>query len=161
MAKQRTRTSSVTEIADFAGVARSTVYDWQKLPGWPGAPDGSVALWDVAAWHSTRLASLEEESIVPVSPADSPGLERFRLAKAGIAELDLQQRAGELVERERMHAFALRIASLFRKWLDRLQRQMGEDFFRTGIDVLSDIKAETDREFGEEIETTDATADAV
>jgi phage terminase Nu1 subunit (DNA packaging protein) len=138
MAKQRTRTSSVTEIADFAGVARSTVYDWQKLPGYPSAPDGSVALWDLCEWQVLRLAPLNDTDS-DVANADSPGLERFRLARAGQEEIKLAQLRGHVMDREWMHGKLMEIASLIRGAGDQLQREYGADALQILDQTLDDI----------------------
>lgn len=153
MAKQRTRTSSVTEIADFAGVARSTVYDWQKLPGYPGAPDGSVALWDLCEWQVLRLASVGDAD--PEVAGDSPGLERYRLARAGQEEIKLAQLRGHVMDREWMHSRLMEIASLIRACGEQLQRSHGEDALQILDQTLDDIDGKI-----EEWSSTDLESDS-
>jgi len=138
MAKQRTRTSAVTEIADFAGVSRQTIYDWQKLPGYPRAPDGSVALWDLCEWRC-RAAGAD------VSPeteggSDSPGLERFRDARAEQEEIKLAEMKRQVVAIDWMHARLNEIASLIRGAGEQLQREYGPD----ALQILEDAIAEAE-----------------
>lgn len=146
----RERTSNVSDLANFAGVSRNTIYKWQRLPGYPQASDGSVCKWELCEWYLRR--SMIQD---PVSDEDdlepgtaSPALERFRSARADLAELELQQKRKELVPRDDIRLFILRVAGLFRGWLDRLQRQHGDDVYQTGVDLLGDIEAKTAREFG-------------
>lgn len=146
----RERTSNVSDLANFAGVSRNTIYQWQRLPGFPKAGDGSVCKWELCEWVIRRSMTSdptgEHNEMEP--GASSPALERFRAARADMEEIKLQKERKELVSRENMHLFVIRVASLFRGWLDRLQRQHGEDVYQTGVDLLGDIEAETAREFG-------------
>ena len=83
----RTRTTSVPELAAFAGVSRHTIYEWAKLPGYPKADDGSVDLWALAEWRIKYTSGRDED--LDLNGFDSPNLERLRAAKADRAELEL------------------------------------------------------------------------
>ena len=83
----RTRTTSVPELAAFAGVSRHTIYEWAKLPGYPKADDGSVDLWALAEWRIKYTSGRDDD--LDLNGFDSPNLERLRAAKADRAELEL------------------------------------------------------------------------
>jgi len=147
----RERTSSPSELASFAGVHRTTIYEWAKLPGYPIASDGTVCKWELCEWfigRSMNQGSPGGDGEDDWQSGDSPNLERFRLWRAKIAELEFNEKSKALVSRENMHGFVMRVAGLFRGWLDRLQRQHGEEVYQTGVHLLEDIESETAREFG-------------
>ena len=56
---------------------------------------------------------------------DSPGLERYRLAKAKHAELDLEQRRAELIDLAKCRDLFGRWGSVIRKMGDRVSKRFG------------------------------------
>jgi predicted transcriptional regulator len=82
---------TATAVAELFGVSTMAVSKWQKT-GCPRNPDKSYDLKKVIAW---REAKAEQERTV--AHADSPGLERYRLAKAEREELKLAQDRKELL----------------------------------------------------------------
>jgi hypothetical protein len=134
----------VSEMADFAGVARSTIYDWQKLSGWPSAPDGSVALWDIAVWRDRLIAG---DDLAPEGEGDgagaSPGLERYRLARAAQEEIKLSVMRKAYLDRNWVHSWLGELGSLLRICGEQLQREHGQDAL--------DIMDQTLKEFGERV----------
>jgi hypothetical protein len=141
--KPRERTSSVTELADFAGVSRNTIYEWAKLDGYPRAPDGSVAKWDLCEWYCNRLVSPETDD--EPGPKDSPALERLRAARASQEEIKLAAMRQAYMDRDWVHARLMEIASLLRQCGDQLQRQHGED----ALQILDDAMTEIELKIGE------------
>jgi phage terminase Nu1 subunit (DNA packaging protein) len=98
-------------IAKIFGVHPTTVSRWRKA-GCPCNPDSTYSALSVHKW----LLDQERESFVPKSDmasCDSPALERYREARAAIAELDLKTREGELIAREDVaREWALRVAEV-------------------------------------------------
>jgi hypothetical protein len=139
----RERTNSPTELAGFAGVSRQTVYDWMRLPGFPRAPDGSVAKWDLCEWYLTRLDPAEDESDEP-GRGDSPGLERYRLARAAQEEIKLGEMKKAFIDRQWVHANLMELASLIRACGEQLQREYGEDALAILDQAIKEFKGKID-----------------
>src|SRR5262245_14716913 len=76
----------------------------------PRNPDGTYNAWDVARWLVERAA--DDSSDVP---GDSPNLERYRAAKAELAEMQAAERRGQLISRERNREFLGRVAAILRQ----------------------------------------------
>lgn len=136
--RQRERTTSKTALADFAGCSTNTIREWEKLPGYPKAADGSVCKWDLAVWHSQRLLAADAPELSGTD-GDSPGLERYRLARASQEEIRLQVMRGAFMDREWMHRALMEIASVFRGTGDLLQRDFGDGataIFDDGLDEI-------------------------
>ena len=67
---------------------------------------------------------------------DSPALERYRLAKAKLAELDLHLRKNDLIERDKAKEIFLRWAVLVRRMGERLSKRFGPDAAATVNETL-------------------------
>jgi hypothetical protein len=65
-------------------------------------------------------------------------LERYRLAKAKHAELDLERRKGELIDREKCRDVLARWASLIRRMGEMLAKHHGIDAAKTVNRTLSE-----------------------
>lgn len=91
----------------------------------------------------------ERTAITPQAPADellledgdSPALERYRLAKAKLAELDLETRKGQLIERDKARDIFSRWAVLVRRMGERLAKQFGPDAAATVNETLESCRA--------------------
>lgn len=85
------------ELSQAVGCHRTTVHRWIKS-GLPRNRDKSFDLPKVIEWLITREkeAVIEEHDLA--GNCDSPALERYREARAAIAELDLKVRSGKLVQ---------------------------------------------------------------
>jgi hypothetical protein len=57
----------------------------------------------------------------------TPALEKYREARAALANLDLEQRKGGLLKREDVHVGLARISAIIRQAGDTLQRLFGAD----------------------------------
>ena len=77
-----------------------------------------------------------------LADGDSPALERYRLAKAKHAELDLEQRKGELIDVGKCRDILAQWASVIRKTGDRLSKRFGLEanlMVSDAIDACDDI----------------------
>jgi hypothetical protein len=81
--------------------------------------------WD-AVLHiavERRAAALVVDRSDPLlTDGDSPGLERYRLAKAAHAELDLAERKGQLINKEKCRSVLAQWGSVLRRSGDRIAR---------------------------------------
>lgn len=152
----RERTSSVAELAAFAGVHRTTVYEWAKIPGYPIASDGTVAKWDLCEWlikrsigPSAGAGAADDEMMI--GPTGSPWLEKYREQRAGLAELELRQKRGELIEVADVQEFVMLLASLLRGGLDIIQRQCSPDVYTIVRNCIADVEGEIRRKFVDEV----------
>jgi phage terminase Nu1 subunit (DNA packaging protein) len=116
-----------SEVAEFFNVSVDTVKNWakQKMPGKPRA----YRLDHIAIWLRTEGPGSKANKIQSDDPlladGDSPALERYRLAKAKHAELDLEQRKGELIDKEKCRDVLARWGSTIRKMGDRVSKRFG------------------------------------
>lgn len=149
MAKKDSRAFVRTqgEIAEIFDVSADTVKRW-RTEGMPGVSQKYI-LQDVTRWLRTEGPWKPYAKSQATNPADdplladgdSPGLERYRLAKAKHAELDLEQRKGELIEREKAKLILSRWASLIRQMGERLAKRYGNDAAKTVNETLDECGA--------------------
>ena len=79
----------------------------------------------------------------------SPALERYRAARADHAELDLEQRRGDLVDRREFQALLLRTSHILRGLGESLQRQYGPDAQGLLDESIDDVEREVQRHFAQ------------
>lgn len=131
---------SVTNLAVAMEVSRQTAHDWVKKPDFPEAVEGCYSVRRVAEWRLLRDQELERKRSgpAPTSPnsddpllnaGDSVGLERYRMAKAQLAELDLAEREKVMLSADAVHDGLAIIAQSFRKACEALQRKFGAEAF--------------------------------
>lgn len=77
----------------------------------------------------------------------TPALERLQTARAGIAELDLAQKRGDLVDRRDFQALLQRVAHIMRGCGDALQRAYGADAQNVLDEGITEVLREIDRHF--------------
>lgn len=133
---------SQEEVAIFFGHSLDTVKNWSKQ-GMPGQR-GSWRLDLIAQWLRTdgpwkRWDKATEDPLL--ADGDSPALERYRLAKAKHAELDLENRKGELIEVEKARDIFARWAVLIRRMGERLSKRFGPDAAATVNETLSECRS--------------------
>lgn len=100
------------QLGQAIGKDRRTVTRWTKA-GMPRNKDKTYCLPKVIDWLLTR----EKETLLAdqamAGSADSPALERYRLARAETAELDLQVKRESLIPIDDVHRqWALRVAEV-------------------------------------------------
>ena len=117
------------EVADIYAVNMDTVKRWRS-EGMPGKT-GNYILHDISKWLRTEGPWKRFERATPslddplLAEGDSPALERYRLAKAKHAELDLEHRRGELIDRDKCRDVLSRWGTVIRKMGDRLSKRFG------------------------------------
>lgn len=98
-----------------------------------------------------RIEQQLQRPVAVVDPllagGDSVGLERFRLAKAKIAEMDLAERCGELIDVSKARDILGRWASILRRAGERIGRLSPEagKILADSLDELQDVIREFDR----------------
>lgn len=90
------------------------------MPGRPGRYD----LAKVAQWREDKRAAKEREKAA--DPA-AENLDRYRLAKAELAVLELEERRGILLPVARVKEGLLRVATMIRRLGERLGQQYGDE----------------------------------
>ena len=130
-------------LASKLGVSTSTLNKWEYLNGFPTpTPNGHdvdlVATWAVNSpdikRHTrlkvTKLTGIESSSEElddldnNLDAGSSPNLERFRLARAKLAELQLAREAGELVKYDTYIEEEAARFNIFKKSLEQLSRAL-------------------------------------
>ena len=111
---------------------------------------GKPREWDIAAivqWLRTEgpWKPGYKPTVVSDDPlladVDSPALERYRLAKAMHAELDLAHRRGELLDKEKARDVLSRWAVLIRRMGERLSKKYGNEAAIAINDTLQECAA--------------------
>lgn len=152
-AKKKTRplvsVATLAEIAHIYAVSGQTVKQW-RADGMPGKP-GKYVLNTVSNWlrtdgpwkpytRASAAASTTEDPLL--ADGDSPALERYRLAKAKHAELDLEQRKGDLIDKEKCRDVLGRWGAIIRKMGDRVSKRFGTEanqMIRESLDECESI----------------------
>ena len=137
MAKKKTNNdttvvfTSLGRVALNFNVSPDTVKTWRSQ-GMPGEP-GHYPMPEICEWlrsdgpWADRKKYPPTESDDPLLDGDSPALERYRLAKAKHAELDLEARKSELIERDKCRDVLARWATVIRRMGERLAKRHGKD----------------------------------
>lgn len=153
--RKRWQAQNQTEVAEFFGVSVDTVHLWRKK-GMPGS-SGRYDLHDVLAWlrsdgpwrpkiiEPSQSAGLDD---LIVASGDSPNLERYRLAKAQLAELELEGKRRAVVPRDMARAALGRVASLWRRYGERLGKRHGPEELASFNETLGEAQQVIDDEFG-------------
>lgn len=154
-AKKKTKSKHIAksqaEVAEFVGQSVKTVQGWalQGMPGQQGCYDlAKVVQWlrQDGPWRA-RAAVAETDDPLLAGDSDSDGLERYRQAKAALAELDLEERKGQLISREKVRPVLARWAAVIR----RCGESLGKVFGASATEKLNDALDECSRvvdEFG-------------
>ena len=104
--------ANATEVGRCCGVTRQAVQKWKC----PRRPDGKYCIPEVVQWRIEKEAMAADLS----SGAKSPQLERWRRARADMAEDELARRRGDLVEVVEVEAKWGRLLTALRQQLTRL-----------------------------------------
>jgi phage terminase Nu1 subunit (DNA packaging protein) len=118
------------QVAELCGVEKSTVDRWagSGMPWRNGRYDvAEIIQWLRAdgPWRPKAALPVSDDPLL--GAGDSPALERYRLAKAQHAELDLELRKGELIEVIRCREMLARWAVCIRRMGEKLSKRFGND----------------------------------
>lgn len=107
---------------------------------------------DLARWMVKQAGETTPDP--ELGGESSPALERFREARAALAEYDLQIRQGDLMKRADVHEGLSVAASILRRKVARLRKLFGEDAARILADAVEDMMKAIERLFGERDDST-------
>lgn len=145
MAAKRWAIKSQADLAEACGVSLATIQHWARI-GMPGKP-GSYDFREVFQWSRTsgpcahRKANKQEaDPLLPDEDVDSPGLERYRQAKASLAELELEERKQSLIPIESIRTTLGQWASQLRSMGDVLGRDFGAEAQKIVNDTLDECE---------------------
>lgn len=141
--------STKLAAARSLGVNRNTFAAWSSRADFPGGGDGPWKLDEIVPWivgRQQRRPAADDPLMDDAT--ESPGLERYRQAKAAHAELDVAARQGELVDVAKLRAVHSRWAAILRRAGEQLQRRHGPDAARTLNNALGECRAAIDLELG-------------
>lgn len=146
------------ELAMAYDVSPATIQLWAKR-GMPGRP-GSYKLGRISRWLRERNVGpfRGEKTAEPGDPllaaeVDSPGLERYRLAKAALAELELEERKGSLIPLEKVRDMLGRWSSLIRRMGESLTKRFGKEAAELLNDTLDECRRVVPSEAEEDAST--------
>lgn len=137
---------SAREVAFLFDVTVQAIDSWIRT-GCPAPKDSGHRVFDlkqVIAWRRAR----DEANARPRTPdgedplmlaGSSPALERYRMAKAKMAEFDLQQKRGHLVEKHAITTQFRAAAATLRAAFETLERRHGREVGDSLRDVLDDV----------------------
>jgi hypothetical protein len=103
----------------------------------------------MSAWADTTLKPARADPLL--IGATSPALERYRLARASLAELELERARGNLVPRAEIDTALARFAGKLRQAGETLTR----DFAEGAAAVLNEAASEAVREWEQAMTPTD------
>lgn len=151
---KRWTAANQAEVGEFFGVSLDTVATWRKK-GMPGIA-GRYDLRDILAWlrsegpwrqrggHDFSNGSFDE---LIVASGDSPNLERYRLARAQLAELELEHKRGSVFPRDMARHVLGRVASLWRRYGERLGKRHGPEEVMSFNETFEEAQRVIDDEF--------------
>lgn len=130
---------SQLEVAEFFGVSIDTVKSWTRK-NMPGAPK-AYRLDKIAQWLRTEgpgSSRIQASDDPLLGEGESPALERYRLAKAQHAELDLEERRGNLIDKSKCRDVLSMWAGVIRKLGESIGRRFGVEAHREINDALDE-----------------------
>lgn len=118
------------EIGEFCGVGVDSVKRWagQGMPSKrsPYKLDKIVQwLRKTGPWRARNAPSNTSDPLL--AGPDTPQLERYRAARADLAELEREERKRNLIDREKAHGLFIRAAHVFRSTGESLARAYGPE----------------------------------
>lgn len=147
---------TLREVAEVAGVTPKTVGEWILKPDFPKDDDGTYPLFDIGLWRQRQLTDRQPKPRQPsadedplLANGDSPGLERYRMAKAQLAEMDLAEREGKTLLVEAVRAGMAAICLPLRGTFEEIQRRFGPDALKVLNDALTTAERKINDQFPE------------
>jgi hypothetical protein len=109
---------TAADLADHCEVSRRTIIDWQRLPGFPRKSARGWYLPAVDRWLEARRGPDDPLMAGPTTP----GLERYRLARAQREELSLARELRDVFSRAEVEAVMGPLMDAHRHASERIQR---------------------------------------
>jgi phage terminase Nu1 subunit (DNA packaging protein) len=141
------------EVSEFFGVSIDTVKVWSR-GGMPKSGRSGYNLGKVAKWlryEGPWRANGSKVDDPLLAGADSPGLERYRLARAAQEELKLEEKLGRIIDVEKAQGIWQRVADVIRHCGWRLGERYDSavtESINDAIDecsrILSEMRSEYD-----------------
>jgi phage terminase Nu1 subunit (DNA packaging protein) len=104
----------------------------------PRNDDGSYDGLAVAEWSRDRAAGDDDDSRLLAAAVDSPALERYRAAKADLAEMQAAERRGQLVDIEAfVNWWTKEPAADIRRATETLRAKFGDAAAQVMVDALA------------------------
>lgn len=125
------------DVADFFEVALQTVKGWRrKDPPMPDRGEHGWPLREIIAWLYTvgprrpeQNTKFTEEDFELIAGGESPALERYRLARAKLAELDLAEKRKEVIAADDVRQMFAIVGGTIRRAGQQLTRRYGPKAF--------------------------------
>lgn len=111
----------------------------------PRNGDGTYSAQAVSTWRADRAAATAGADL---PTGDSPNLERYRAAKADLAEMEAAERRGQLIPSDRNRAFMGRVAAILRQAGDVI-RTFSPEAHQVLDEALADAENEIEVFFGD------------
>jgi transcriptional regulator with XRE-family HTH domain len=144
---------SQRDLASAIGVDESTIAQWVRSGlsrKRAGKNRYKYCITCAAAWErSGRGAVSDSLDELIAAGGDSPGLERFRNARAELAEMDVKARRKSLLPRDMAHNAFGRVMSLLRQYAERLSKRHGPEEALSFRETLNECRQVIDNEFGD------------
>ena len=168
--EERFTVHNADQAAGFLGVKVRQFQNYlaQGCPGRPARPghhDGILYLPEILVWCKENIWKKQARNatpygedefgdpMVPVGDANSsPALERYREAKANLAELDLAERKGLLVDVSKIHTAMVGIAQTLRLAGEQIARINGNGPVEILNEALTEIEEQIAEHFDREEE---------
>lgn len=117
--------STQGECARFFKVSTKTIQTWTN-EGCPGR-SGNYPLSEMLQWAKYNKWCKSADPLL--AGGDSDNLERYRGVKADLAELDLEERKGTLIEPDEVRDTYVQSLRFIRDAAEQIDRQYGNDAF--------------------------------
>ena len=102
----------------------------------------------INAWAAREAAKLAPAAD-PLMDGTSPELERYRKARASLAELELESRKGALLDRRVVHEGLSAIAGIYRRAGARLRHEFGDAAYQIVEECWDDATRKIESMFGD------------
>jgi len=117
-------------------------------PDCPRNPDGSYCAAEVVRWHLARSTG-DEDPLAGDNGSASAALERFRLARAEDAELDLSRKRGQIVALdELLQWWHTEVAGPIRGAVELLEQRFGSEAAKIVSDAIDEAGGALERRAG-------------
>jgi hypothetical protein len=128
--------ATLRDVAEACNTSVKSVSLWASKEDFPKDEDGTYPLFQIGLWRQRNLDDRAPKQKPPPSDedpllnaGDSVGLERYRMAKAQLAEMDLAEREKSMLSADAVHDGLSIISQAYRKACEILQRKFGSEAF--------------------------------